>query len=281
MTTDAAVAEPTVEETPALVTQDSPPEIDATPAGDADPQASTDAAPESSAPDLASIEAEADEYLKSLEGKGSEQQAPEPKQNAGVDPAVAQEAIRRFREGYGTRQQRLDALAKRLTDAGYSALEVEAISKETKDILNEHHADALNLAGYEAAMTERQHLVQAIASTIPQSIQTKVLESLKPAEGQPNPPIDKVLKAFIDASTAAAKEEGRRDGRKEGFIAGRSQGERTQSSAKSGQRVNGEAAGRSYASEDALYTAWINKEPGLTREVYAREYKRLTGRDPD
>lgn len=35
--------------------------------------------------------------------------------------------------------------------------------------------------------------------------------------------------------------------------------------------------GRQFASEDALNTAWIDKT--ITREVYAREYKRLTGRD--
>jgi len=274
LTTDVA---PEVE-TPTLVTQEVTPEIDATPAGDADPQGVADAAPVS-APDTSAIEAEADAWLQEQEGKGSEQRAPEPTQPQGVDTAAANEAIRRFREGYGTRQQRLDALGKRLEDAGYSKLEADAIAKEAKDILNEHHADSLQFAGYEAAMKERAVLVQAIAATVPQNIQTKVLDSLKPADGQPNPPMEKVLKAFIDAASTEAEARGKRDGRKEGFIAGRSFGERTQSSANSGQNVSGDPHGRTFANADALYTAWNNKE--LSRDQYRGEYKRLTGKYPD
>ena len=274
MTTDIA---PEVE-TPTLVTQepDAPVE-NATPVGDADQQAVADAAPAPEATNLSSYEAEADAWLKEQEGKGSAPQAPEPEQRQGVDPALAQQAIALYRRNHETRQNEIKARENELIDLGIDVALARRMAKEDSDRLNSHHADGLQYAGYEAAMQERAVMVQAITSVVPQAIQTKVLESLKPADGQPNPPPAQIFEAFMKAYAEDAVEKAKPALRKEGFVAGRSIAERTAASANSGQHVQGGSPGRSFASEDALHTAWNNRD--ISRDVYAREYKRLTGRD--
>lgn len=229
-----------VEETQPIVPQETIPE-NQPPVGDADPQVIADAAPAPETTiDTASIEAEADAWLQEQESKGGEQQAPETKREQGVDPAVVQQAILMHRQNHGTRQQRADAYKQELLDQGLAEPYVNRLVKEFKDILNEEHADGYNYAGAGAVMQERVGTLQAILGAVPEPVRAKVLADMKPAEGQPNPPPAKIfealLNAYADDKAAAAAKAAKR----EGFIAGRSFGERTQSSAKSGQSVNGD-----------------------------------------
>jgi hypothetical protein len=242
-----AVAEPVTEtETPTLVTQESPPVDDATPPGDADPQASSDAAPSTpeTTVDLSAIEAEAAAaYQEEMASKGSEQQAPEPKQAQGVDAAQAAQAIALHRQNYGTRQTRVDAYKAELLDQGLAEPYVNRLVKEFKDILNEEHGDGFNYAGAGAALNERTAIAQAIASVVPESVRNKAIEGLKPKEGEPNPPPAKVFEAFMHAYAEDKAAKAEEDAFKRGFRRGRGVGERTQSSKSSGQSVQGDPAG--------------------------------------
>lgn len=267
-----------VEETPTLVTQEIPPVDDATPLGDAGQQASSDAAPSTPEPtaDLQALEAEAAAaYQEEMASKGSEPPAPEPTQAQGVDAAQAAQAIALHRQNYGTRQTRVDAYKAELLDQGLAEPYVNRLVKEFKDILNEEHGDGFNYAGAGTAMQERAAIVQAIASVVPQAIQTKVLADLKPKDGAAPPPPAKVFEAFMEAVAADKAAKAEEAGFKRGFVKGRSLGERTQSSANSGQSLSGDPPStQTYtaAQLSAMSPDEYEKVPiEVRRAVYARQ----------
>jgi hypothetical protein len=185
-----------------------------------------------------------------MAGKGSETAAPEPKQEQGVDMAMAERATALHRQQHAARQKRADAYEQELLDQGLPDQYVKRLVKEFKDILNEEHADGYNYAGYGTAAQERVAMLRAVVQSVPQAIQTKVIESLKPAEGQPQPTPAKVFEAMLKAVADDAATKADKAAFERGFIKGRSQGERTQSSAKSGQQVQGDPAsgGKLYSS---------------------------------
>jgi hypothetical protein len=178
-----------------------------------------------------------------MASKGSEQQAPEPKQAQGVDPAQAAQAIALHRQNYGTRQSRVDAYKAELLDQGLAEPYVNRLVKEFKDILNEEHGDGFNYAGAGAALNERTAIAQAIAAVVPENVRNKAIEGLKPKDGQPNPPPAKVFEAFMNAYAEDKAAKADEAAFKRGFLKGRGVGERTQSSKSSGQSVQGDPAG--------------------------------------
>jgi len=276
LTTDIA---PEVE-TPTLVTQeiDAPVE-NATPVGDAGEQPVADAAPVSQEPptvDLTKYEAEADAYLKELEGKGSNAAATEATRTEEpqreVDPS---KNFAEHRQNTRARHDRVDTYKDELLEYGIPEPAVNRFLGEIKAIINEEHGDGLRLSGASAATIERAALLNGL-STLPAPYIEKLTSQVKRPDGAP-PPWADVFKTIRQIAHEEGKTEGEKTGRRAGYIDGRAQAERTAASANSGQHVQGGSPGRSFASEDALHTAWNNRD--ISRDVYAREYKRLTGRD--
>lgn len=266
---EAAIAEQT-ETTPAP----SPEEVVATPEGDAAASTPADAGSTQETPaETPDYEAEYEAWASEQTQKEGGEKQPEPAQVQGVDPAEVDNALRTFRANHDTRQKALDALHEDLVEAGMPDSVAKRFVKEAKDKLNEHHADSLNLAGYEAATREAQSVVAGLQQAVPKP----VYESLV-AKAQKGGLDYKVIFADVFAAgKAEGDKQGKEAGRKEGFIAGRSHAERVANGASSGQQIEGTAAVTRFTNEDALDTAFANKE--ISREQYAAEKKRLTGRD--
>lgn len=266
---EAAVIEQT-EATPAP----SPDEVVSTP-GDAEPSAPADAgaAPETTV-DTKAYEAEADAWLAEQAQKEGGEKPPEPEQPRGVDPAAVDAALTTFRNGYGSRQTRLDALEEALVDAGMPESVAKRFVKDSKDILNEHHADSLKYAGFEAAASEATAVLSSIRKVVSKPLYDQFIALANKGEIT----YEQMFKDAITEAEAKAEKRGKEAGRKEGFVAGRSHAEKVASGSQSGQRTEGTATNtRSFQNEDALHVAFGNKE--ISRDVYAAEYKRLTGKD--
>ena len=278
MTTDAAVAEPEVvqtPETPAPITEETP----STQTDAATLNADAGAAPE---PVTADIDAEVEAFVKEQTQKGSEQAKPE---STRTEPQVDPEAFRYFQEsaaafdtGYKTRQSRLDTIAEKV-DAG--DISIAEGFRQAKDILNEHHADSKTKpeAISHALYVQNATMWNGFSEGIPQEHHEAIAQKL--SEGK--------LVTFKDIA-AEFYERGKASGASEGYAKGEEAGLRTgyrngltrkadlASLSSDGQSVNGTGGGGgTFSSEDALHTAWNDK--AISRDVYAREYKRLTGRD--
>lgn len=275
MTTDIA---PEVE-TPTLVTQEEAPPENPTPVGDAGEQSIADAAPETTqeAPATADYEAEADAYMRDLEGKESNagateaERTPEPQRE--VDPS---QNFLEHRQNTRARHDKVDGFKAELLEWGIPEASVTRFLGEVKNLINEEHGDGIRLSGSSAAFAERWAIGQAL-QTLPESYIKQLNEKVKRPEGAP-PPWADMLKTIREIAEAEGDAKGEKRGRRLGFIDGNRHHETKSSSANSGQRVQGDSVnGRSFANEDALHTAWNDK--AISRDVYAREYKRLTGRD--
>lgn len=244
-------------------------------------QTSTESeAPEATLPD------NADDYVKHVlesEGESGQASVAETRRPL-VDPVeIARrsgEVKRRFEERQKAYDQ-LDFDAYNLdTDAGRKRFKDDA-----KRLLNEHHNDLLTNAGYQATElawaaigAEVYETIKALPKPLSESIVGAITQASKETYGGANVPFGEAFRIAAEAARKAGEAEGYRKGLGKGFSDGKKAGESAASGASSGQAVNGNAApGLRFRSEDALHTAFANKE--INAATYASEYKRLTGRD--
>ena len=242
MTTDTA--ERTEE-----VTEQAPPETPVS--SDADLQSTADAAAPTEAPATTEEEAPlpgtADDYVQSVLEKEGGEQAPEAKTEArpSVDPNEVAAKLATFRGNYADRQKRFDAYEAELVQNGMPEGLAKRIVKEAKDILNEHHADALSNAGFEAATTSWNAATQQIFTTIHQILPqgqgqafNDAIFKTAEAEGR-QATIADVIKHAWEMAKKAGETEGYKRGLNKGYTDGRSHGERAAQAGSSGQQVAG------------------------------------------
>lgn len=101
--------------------------------------------------------------------KGSETPAPESRARREDDPAYQAEVRNRgnlHRTNLGVRAARIDALKQELVDVGVPESLASRFIKDSKDILNEHHAEGLTHAGYAAAQAEVAAEQQAFSASV-------------------------------------------------------------------------------------------------------------------
>lgn len=235
------------------------PPDNAEPTTQADAAAQPDASQETGEQEPALPEDPA-EYVKSVLEKEGQDGQPETQQRKPlIDPEQARQGLEAYRNAHRDRQRAFDDMRDRLIEAGYSKLETEAIIKDSKDILNSHHADALKYAGYEASSTALAEVGQSVWEGI-DALPKPVSESVKTAfndaaKSSPNGevPYSDVIKIIAERSQEIGRKDGYAKGLEKGFTDGRSARDATASGASSGQSVNGRNPTSSdNRSEDAI-----------------------------
>jgi hypothetical protein len=211
------------------------------------------ATPEPAADNSAQVDAIVQELLQkeSATEKPETTQAPEPQ----VDPEVlrhAEEARNRYQGNHKTRHDAIDtegaATVNRLVADGYSQVVAEALVaplvKASHDKLNEHHADGIKDAGWEAAFEQNRALWQGIAEAAPVEWHPE-LEKKLASGGYPTH--SAIVKDLITRAEAAGEAKGYGKGKEAGIKLGVSEGlaRATQLSSLSsdGQQVNGTGGG--------------------------------------
>ena len=275
----------TTTETPTEVEEQTP--IDS---GDAAEVTLADAgsAPE---PVTADIDAEVEAFVKEQTQKGSEQAQPEAaRTEPQVDPEVlrmSEEARVRYQSNHKARHDAIDtegdATIERLVADGYSRPVAEALVsplvKAGHDKLNEHHADGIKDAGWQAAYEQNAQFWRGVEAGVPQEHHEAIASKL--AEGKYGSYKDIAADLYemgLKAGETAGYAKGEEAGLRTGYRNGLTRKANLASLSSDGQSVNGTGGGGgTFSSEDALHTAWNDK--AISRDVYAREYKRLTGRD--
>lgn len=239
MTTDngaTAVAETEVTEEPGQV------------AGDAGEQQVADAAEteEEAQVQEPDFTAEADEYLKTVEDKGSEgDSTPGSTRQRGPDPQQVANAVAIFRANHDTRQKALDSLEADLVDAGMAESIARRFVKEAKDKLNEHHADSLQYAGYEAATNTLSQHWGAIEEGLSKSLSKEEMSSFTAARDKAWEENDGVfaypdmIAAIRNAGYESGRSKGYKEGAKQGYLDGRKAGETARESSRSGSDIGG------------------------------------------
>lgn len=207
-------------------------------------------------------------------------------EQAAADAQAARTAAQQaFEQGY---RQRLREAGQEAYDAalelGLTETEARARAEKAVQRFNSHHADGLKLYEGEARRMAATQLVQgfndAIASVLddtertaffgsPDSPQTykaqqDVLKALKDVWQK-----DRMTQAEVKAHTTKAILDYRRDLEAKGLIAGTASGSTSEAAGPSG---------RTYATEHDLNVAYNAGQ--VDHGAYAREYKRLTGREP-
>lgn len=243
MSEATAVAEEVITEAPPEAVNDAP-------LSDAGLPTSTDAAVpvESETP---VIPDNVDDYVKQVLDKESAAQTPEAQPaKPGVDPAVFEQRLGAFRNNYANRQGRLDALGQKLKDAGYSSIETDAILKEAKDILNEHHADSLANGHFEATATTWSNATNQIMTAIHSTLPKDMGKAYNDALGKAAEAAEGKQASIADAISIATEMVGKAavEGYKSNFLPalirkayedGREAAEKVAAGASSGQSVDG------------------------------------------
>ena len=254
MTTDAAVADtevnPNVAE-PITLTGDAEP----SPLADAAEPSQQDAAP---SPPVEPTAEELDSYVaEKLKGKEGEARPPEPQPQAGVDPQLVRDSILAYRQAHEERQRSLDGLEAELVEAGISAPLAKRFVKDSKDRLNEHHADSLALAGFEAAATEALRHSRAFEQAIPKTLNsaelkdyTAKVEGLMSSGKLKSLSYQQAMEIASSVRFESGRKKGYEDGLRDGFKDGRANAQRLAGSASSGQTVSGDSV--SVSKEDEL-----------------------------
>ena len=222
------------------------------------PSDAGEATPDAAVPEVAAeepvlsaeeaLEAAKADYFKE-DGKEKVELAPEPWQPE-VDPVAIQQALNTFRQNYGTRQRRLDDLQDDLVEAGLQPAVAKLFIKSSKDILNEHHADSLENAGKEervkAYQSSSREMHQALEKVVPaaqrKDLEAAIEESSKRHEGV-TPFVDVVATVYQLGSKSTEVTKAKEDAFTNGYNRGRADGEKSATSASSGQKVNGIGAG--------------------------------------
>lgn len=224
------------------------------------PSDAGDATPDAAVPEVVAeepvlsveeaLEAAKADYFKE-DGKEKVEPAPEPWQPE-VDPVAVQQAINSFREGYGSRQKRLDDLEDSLVEAGLQPAVAKLFIKSAKDTLNEHHADSLKYAGFEerakayqsSSMEMHSALDKVVPTTLRKELDTAIEESVKRNKGVA-PFVDILATVLRLGGKTAEVVASKVDAYSAGYNKGRADGEKNAASASSGQKVNGTAASSS------------------------------------
>lgn len=256
MTTDngaTAVAEPT----DVAAEAEDPQTQDATLASDAGEQAGANAA--ATEPDL---EAETAAALAESKGKESANPPPEaedepPPFRAVVDPDLTRQAIETYRKHHTDRQAQLDAYEAELVEEGMSPALAKRFVKDSKDILNSHHADGLSFAAFEAVQErmadEKNLLVDGVGKGLPNKAATERFWEMAQKTADKRP--DKLLTYSALANTlyTLGQEDGRSasydDGFTKGYRAGRTKAAATAASATSGNVADGTSSGGKFYSQ--------------------------------
>lgn len=190
----------------------------------------------------------------------------------------------RFEQSYRDRMAARLQLSDELQGLGLSKADADRIAKREHDDFNSHHADGLQLhkpaATREAMETVVSQINDAVKGTLGNDADKFFGTEAEP-KGYAN--IAEVFTSFKEIVTAGLLTEAEAEERETAAVlafrralekAGRLTG------TSSGQQVNSNSASsgdRHFDNEDALHTAYGNRD--ITNEHYAREYKRLTGRD--
>ena len=240
---EGVIGSEVVQETPV---PDSTPNAEATP-GDAANQPA-DAAPDTEG---ASLDSEIEAALNEVRGSKESEPAParEPERR-GVDPEVVRAQVEKFRNSHGTRQQKLnearDSLAEKVSQGHISAEEaIRQFSKLSSDTLNEHHADSLKDAGYEAWATGIQQnsaeVEQAVYGALSKAQQTELTELAKAyaKENGSMMPWSEAMKASHELASKSGHTKGFDEGFKEGYRKARAQTASKSSSTESSETPNG------------------------------------------
>ena len=207
-------------------------------------------------------------------------------EQAQAEVQAAQAAAQRaFAQNYQQRSREAGQEAYQAAiDLGYSEQEAQERGQKAIQRFNSHHADGLKLYEGEARRQAASQLVQgfndAIASVLDDSERTAffgppdapqtykaqqdVLKALKDVWQK-----DRMTPAEVKAHTTKAILDYRRDLESKGLVAGTASGSISESAG---------AGGRSFASEHDLNVAY--NAGTVAHDHYAREYKRLTGREP-
>lgn len=201
------------------------------------------------------------------------------------DKAKKAAADKEFRDEYANDVRKaMESARQRALRLGATAEMAEEAAQEAKSFLNKRHEDGMRLYETDAFAKANGTFSQLINDAIREDLgadaekffgteaEPKGYDGMKAAlKGYREVVTDGLIsKAEAEADTKLALVKYRRHLEEQGLING----------ARSGQPTNGApASGRRFANEDALNTAWNNRE--ITRTEFAQEKKRLTGRDLD
>lgn len=197
--------------------------------------------------------------------------------------AARQAEETQFRQNYQARMQEAaqDAYEAAI-DRGMSEAEAQQAGQRAAQRFNSHHADGLKLYGSEARMQAIAESTtafnNAVAEVLGRDSDAFFKDGDQPKRYTSHSDAIKSLmevarKGYVPASEAEASTKAailayRRDLEKKGLISG----------SQSGTQVQGSAPGRQFGSEHDLNVAFNSGQ--VDREAYAREYKRLTGKEP-
>lgn len=212
-----------------------------------------------------------------------------------ADRKAAADRQKAFEDGYRQRMESVKSVEDELINLGVTPAEARRITNRLANDFNSHHADGLKLHEPTAKAEASAALSQALNDGFKSALGDKA-ERFFGSEEEPKayPTVEAALESYreivtdgllskteADAATKVAvlayhREYLEKDGGKKALEYIRSRN--------SGQVVNGEGSGGSYSftTEHELNAAYNDEAHPIHNDHagYAREYKRLTGREP-
>ena len=241
----------------------------------------------------------ADEYIASLESKESKESAPESPKPTGPDPEQVARAVNYFRGKYGERQEAQKALAREerenaralsigeISEAAYDRRQAD-IEKKHIDLLNEHHADSLAYAGYDASvqatLREQTSLTEGIQKALGPNFKDFTAAITKIAEEAPQGVVP--YATVIEEVTKVARKgwiprEDNTKAVKDAFDAGRRAGEKAIKAGNSGDVRNGTSTGTARVMSDDEYNSLTSTQyadPARQEAIQAKELEMMNRR---
>ena len=221
-------------------------------------------------------------YFQDGESKGSGEGAPESAQRQAAEQALLTSQRAELRTVYEKRQTGLDALKDELLDAGVPESYATRIVKGQKDLLNEHHADALRLGAGERVLALTSQFWDSAYDALPKEMHADLdghFEELG-RKHSGNVPLTEIGKTLVDFARRGYMPEKDSKVKAEaaftaGFNAGRGVGESSQTSADAGNVARSASSGRSV--EEAQR---VLEDLNSSQEAKARAYEIKHGFKP-